>query len=86
MEFKFLDTEWDIRDATVNFIGQLFNDDPIRLTKVQFALTYDLPLHVFARIHDAEPYVRASAVQVLQVIGGDSMPNHVDIETLLLLK
>ncbi|KAL9539350.1 hypothetical protein MBANPS3_010310 [Mucor bainieri] len=68
LEFKFLDTEWDVRDATVNFIGQLFNDDPIRLTKVQFALTYDLPLHVFARIHDAEPYVRASAVQVLQMM------------------
>ncbi|KAF1800470.1 hypothetical protein FB192DRAFT_1380882 [Mucor lusitanicus] len=68
LEFKFLDTEWDIRDATVNFIGQLFNDDPIRLTKAQFALTYDLPLHVFARIHDAEPYVRASAVQVLQMM------------------
>lgn len=28
---------------------------------------YDLPLQVFARIHDSEPYVRASAVQVLQV-------------------
>ncbi|CAO0803180.1 unnamed protein product [Mucor circinelloides] len=68
LEFKFLDTEWDIRDATVNFIGQLFKDDPIRMTKVQFALTYDLPLQVFARIHDAEPYVRASAVQVLQMM------------------
>lgn len=63
---KFLDTEWDIRDAVINFVGQLFQE-PVSKTKVQFALTFDLPLQVFGRIHDYEPYVRASALQVLTV-------------------
>jgi hypothetical protein len=62
-----LDTEWDIRDAVINFVGLLFKE-PIVKTKIQFGLTYDLPLEVFRRIHDSEPYVRASAVEVLQVI------------------
>ncbi|KAI8642330.1 armadillo-type protein [Parasitella parasitica] len=66
--YKLLDTEWDIRDAAVNFVGQLFADDPVKTAKVEFALTYHLPLQVFSRIHDAEPYVRASAVLVLQLM------------------
>ncbi|CEP11303.1 hypothetical protein [Parasitella parasitica] len=68
LEYKFLDTEWDVRDATVNFVGHLFADEPVKTAKVQFALAYHLPLQVFSRIHDAEPYVRASAVQVLQMM------------------
>jgi hypothetical protein len=35
---------------------------------MSFALIYNLPLEVFGRIHDSEPYVRASAVEVLRVI------------------
>jgi hypothetical protein len=61
-----LDTEWDMRDAVIHFVGLLFKE-PVK-TKNQFALTYDLPLEVFQRIHDSEPYVRASAIEVLQVI------------------
>lgn len=60
---KFLDTEWDVRDASIHFVGQLFQDS----NKVQFALNYNLPLEVFHRIHDSEPYVRASAIEVLEV-------------------
>lgn len=56
-----------MRDAVIHFVGLLFKE-PTVTTKVQFALTYDLPLEVFQRIHDSEPYVRASAVEVLQVI------------------
>lgn len=49
----------------IHFVGNLFADGVH--TKVQFACTFDLPLQVFSRIHDAEPYVRASAVQVMTV-------------------
>ncbi|KAI7890041.1 armadillo-type protein [Mucor mucedo] len=64
LSMRFLDTEWDVRDAVIHFVGGLFQE-PVNDTKVQFACTFDLPLQVFSRIHDAEPYVRASAVQVL---------------------
>lgn len=40
---------------------------PISEAKVSFALKYDLPLNVLDRISDTEPYVRASAVDVVQV-------------------
>ncbi|KAI8077520.1 hypothetical protein BDF21DRAFT_439038 [Thamnidium elegans] len=61
---KLFDTEWNIRDVVINFVGQLFKE-PWSETKIQFALNFDLPLKVFDRIHDTEPYVRASALQVL---------------------
>lgn len=64
LNYKFLDTEWDIRDSVVNFVGHLF-DEPHNVTKIRFALTFNLPLEVFGRIHDSEPYVRASSLEVL---------------------
>lgn len=66
LSLKFLDTEWDIRDASIHFVGQLFRE-PLSKNKVQFALNYHLPLEVFHRIQDSEPYVRASAIEVLEV-------------------
>ncbi|KAI8987103.1 armadillo-type protein [Pilobolus umbonatus] len=65
LSLKFLDTEWDVRDAAIEFVGHLF-DEPLVDNKVTFALHYHLPLGVFSRIHDSESYVRASAVDVLQ--------------------
>jgi hypothetical protein len=65
LSLKFLDTEWDVRDASIHFVGQLFRD--ARKNKVRFALDYDLPLQVFHRVQDSEPYVRASAIEVLEV-------------------
>lgn len=65
LSYKFLDTEWDIRDAVIHFVGQLFRQ-PIHENKVSFALKYDLPLNILERIQDKEPFVRASAVDVLQ--------------------
>ncbi|KAI9483166.1 MAG: armadillo-type protein [Benjaminiella poitrasii] len=67
LSLKFLDTEWDVRDASVHFVGQLF-EAPFVKTKIQFALAFNLPLDVFERIHDSEAYVRASAVEVLQMM------------------
>lgn len=40
---------------------------PISEAKVSFALKYNLPLNVLDRISDTEPFVRASAVDVIQV-------------------
>ncbi|KAI8877524.1 hypothetical protein K501DRAFT_230121 [Backusella circina FSU 941] len=65
LSLKFLDTEWDVRDATIEFVGLLFKQ-PLSKTKVSFALKYNLPLSVFHRIQDSEAYVRASALDVLQ--------------------
>ncbi|KAI7908207.1 armadillo-type protein [Cokeromyces recurvatus] len=67
LSLKFLDAEWDIRDASIHFVGQLF-EMPFVKNKIQFALTYNLPLNVFQRIHDSEVYVRASAIEVLQMM------------------
>lgn len=82
MQLKFLDTEWDVRDAAIQFVGLLFKEvtykkkqkrklmhtkKPINEAKVSFALKYDLPLNVLDRISDTEPFVRASAVDVVQV-------------------
>ncbi|KAI9259964.1 hypothetical protein EDC94DRAFT_635351 [Helicostylum pulchrum] len=61
---KLFDTEWNIRDVVINFVGQLFKE-PWSKAKIQFALNFDLPLRVFDRILDNEAYVRASALQVL---------------------
>ncbi|KAF7727087.1 hypothetical protein EC973_008050 [Apophysomyces ossiformis] len=55
---KLLDTEWQIRDATVEF--------PCCPTKVLFALDNRLPLLVFDHINDPEAYVRASVLHVLK--------------------
>ncbi|RCI02426.1 hypothetical protein CU098_000638, partial [Rhizopus stolonifer] len=65
LSLKFIDTAWDIRDAAIHFVGQLF-DAPYCKFKIQFSLTHHLPLQVFERIHDTEPYVRASAIEVLR--------------------
>ncbi|CEG74148.1 hypothetical protein RMATCC62417_09404 [Rhizopus microsporus] len=80
LQLKFLDTEWDVRDAAIQFVGQLFKE-PISEAKVSFALKYDLPLNVLDRISDTEPYVRASAVDVVQNMmrsrqGWDYMQQH----------
>ncbi|KAI8991810.1 armadillo-type protein [Mycotypha africana] len=74
LKLKFIDTEWDIRDAAVQFVGQLFDKNEeedascsgTTTTKGQFALKYDFPFDVVQRIHDSEPYVRASALDALQ--------------------
>ncbi|KAI9365601.1 armadillo-type protein [Pilaira anomala] len=61
---KLFDTEWNIRDVVINFVGNLFKE-PYSKTRIKFGLNFDLPLQVFDRIQDTEPYVRASALQVL---------------------
>ncbi|CEG83507.1 hypothetical protein RMATCC62417_17414 [Rhizopus microsporus] len=97
LQLKFLDTEWDVRDAAIQFVGQLFKEvaykkqqkrklmhtkkKPISEAKVSFALKYDLPLNVLDRISDTEPFVRASAVDVVQNMmrsrqGWDYMQQH----------
>ncbi|KAI8139279.1 hypothetical protein BJV82DRAFT_627849 [Fennellomyces sp. T-0311] len=65
LKLKLMETEWDIRDAVIGFIGSLFKQ-PTSEVKVSFALEHDLPLLVFDRITDSEPYVAASALNALQ--------------------
>ncbi|OBZ83108.1 hypothetical protein A0J61_08840 [Choanephora cucurbitarum] len=62
---KLIDTQWDVRDVAVHFVGQLFQE-PVNQHKLQFGLVFNLPLSVFQRIHDSEAYVRASAIEVLE--------------------
>ncbi|KAI9490173.1 armadillo-type protein [Zychaea mexicana] len=65
LNLKLLETEWDIRDAVIGFIGSLFKQ-PTSDVKVSFALDHGLPLLVFDMITDREPYVRATALDALQ--------------------
>ncbi|KAG1350294.1 hypothetical protein G6F62_003322 [Rhizopus arrhizus] len=65
LSLKFFDTEWDIRDAAIHFVGELFRQ-PTQEYKITFALKYNLPLKVLDRLNDSEPFIRASAVDVLQ--------------------
>ncbi|KAG0167660.1 hypothetical protein DFQ28_005838 [Apophysomyces sp. BC1034] len=55
LNMKLLDTEWDVRDAAQSCD-----------MKIMFALNNNLPLLVFEHINDTEPYVRASALNVLK--------------------
>lgn len=43
-------------------------EQPTQEYKITFALKYNLPLKVLDRLNDSEPFIRASAVDVLQVI------------------
>ncbi|KAG2218191.1 hypothetical protein INT45_006826 [Circinella minor] len=65
LKLKLMESEWDIRDAVIEFISFLFQQ-PITDAKIYLALEYELPLLVFERITDNEPYVRATALDALQ--------------------
>ncbi|CAO3622099.1 unnamed protein product [Cunninghamella echinulata] len=86
VQIKFVDMEWDVRDAMIEFVGKLFkptllppmgiekvdtnidNDDKYLENKMEFAITTELPLLVIERINDHEPYVRASALNTVQLM------------------
>ncbi|KAI9266617.1 armadillo-type protein [Phascolomyces articulosus] len=65
LSLKLMETEWDVRDAVLGFISSLFQQ-PTSDVKVSFALQHELPLFVFDKITDSEPYVRATALDALQ--------------------
>ncbi|CAO3647082.1 unnamed protein product [Cunninghamella blakesleeana] len=87
VRIKFVDMEWDVRDAMIEFVGNLFkptlvssrdniekinennSDTDIQMkNKMEFAITAKLPLLVIERINDHEPYVRASALNTVQLM------------------
>ncbi|CAO3599582.1 unnamed protein product [Absidia cylindrospora] len=72
IRLKFVDVEWDVRDAMIEFVGGLFEPgakEEIALkNKIDFAISLDLPLLVLDRIKDQEPYVRASALKTVQIM------------------
>ncbi|KAI8099573.1 uncharacterized protein BX664DRAFT_321628 [Halteromyces radiatus] len=72
IRLKFVDVEWDVRDAVIEFVAGLFEsreNDHISLNnKINFAISLDLPLLVLDRIKDQEAYVRASALRTVQMM------------------
>ncbi|ORZ07916.1 hypothetical protein BCR42DRAFT_425720 [Absidia repens] len=72
IRLKFVDVEWDVRDAMIEFVGGLFEPgakgDATLKNKIDFAISLDLPLLVLDRIKDQEPYVRASALKTVQIM------------------
>ncbi|KAI9007945.1 armadillo-type protein [Phycomyces nitens] len=66
LKLKFMDPEWDVRDTAVEFVGRLFELQDS--SKNTFAIHHDLPMLIFDRIHDSEPYVRATALTSMQFL------------------
>ncbi|KAL0091283.1 armadillo-type protein [Phycomyces blakesleeanus] len=66
LKLKFMDPEWDVRDTAVEFVGRLFELQDS--SKSTFAIQHNLPMLIFDRIHDNEPYVRASALTSMQFL------------------
>ncbi|CDS04920.1 hypothetical protein LRAMOSA07450 [Lichtheimia ramosa] len=65
LELMLVNQEWDVRDSAIEFIGNLFKP-PRSEFKMTFALEHKLPFMVLRCINDKEPYVRATALDVLQ--------------------
>ncbi|KAJ8658480.1 hypothetical protein O0I10_005833 [Lichtheimia ornata] len=65
LELMLVNQEWDVRDSAIEFIGNLFKP-PRSEFKMAFALEHKLPFMVLRCINDKEPYVRATALDVLQ--------------------
>jgi hypothetical protein len=65
---RLYDVEWDTRDSAVAFIGNLY-EPPHITARVQFAQQNNFALEVVDKIVDGEAYVRAAALDAIQVHG-----------------
>ncbi|TPX62562.1 hypothetical protein PhCBS80983_g00315 [Powellomyces hirtus] len=64
------DARWDVRDNTLEFIGDMFdcNHDSISRPTVNLAVNHSLPDAVLETMADPEPYVRSSCLAALRKI------------------
>ncbi|KAK9707721.1 hypothetical protein K7432_010018 [Basidiobolus ranarum] len=63
LESKCYDMNWDVRDTTLEFFGELFSENC--QNGIELILSHQLLKMVMEKVVDSEPYVRASAVQTL---------------------
>ncbi|ORX52277.1 hypothetical protein DM01DRAFT_1384016 [Hesseltinella vesiculosa] len=66
LKFKLADFDRYVRCITLDFIASLFDDAPGQESRMNFALSLDLPLLVTQRVKDSDPYVRQKTLHVLQ--------------------
>ncbi|KAF9408419.1 BRCA1-associated ATM activator 1 [Podila epigama] len=71
LSVKLYDTEWDVRDNAVEFIGNLFvKGGPDH--GVAWALKYDQLESIFLKLMDEEAYVRAASIHAFEKIMRDA--------------